>query len=55
VVPTEKADAKKNKPHKPKMLARQRNKRRFPPSWSIDDIGAAFVVKDSAGQRLACL
>ena len=24
-VPTEKADAKKSKPHKPKMLARQRN------------------------------
>jgi hypothetical protein len=26
VVPTEKADAKKNEPHKPKMFARQRNK-----------------------------
>ena len=25
VVPTKKADAKKSKPHKPKMLARQRN------------------------------
>ena len=28
-------------------------KRRFPPPWSIEDLGAAFVVKDSAGQQLA--
>ena len=27
--------------------------RRFPPPWSIEDIGAAFVVRDSAGQQLA--
>jgi len=27
--------------------------RRFPPPWSIEDIEAAFVVKDSAGQKLA--
>jgi hypothetical protein len=27
--------------------------RRFPPPWTIEDIGAAFVVKDSAGQQLA--
>jgi len=27
--------------------------RRFPPPWSIEDIGAAFVVKDGAGQKLA--
>jgi hypothetical protein len=27
--------------------------RRFPPPWSIEDIGAAFVVKDSNGQQLA--
>ena len=27
--------------------------RRFPPPWSIEDIGAAFVVKDSCGQKLA--
>jgi hypothetical protein len=27
--------------------------RRFPPPWSIEDIGAAFVVKDSSGQKLA--
>jgi hypothetical protein len=27
--------------------------RRFPPLWSVEDIDAAFVVKDSAGQQLA--
>jgi hypothetical protein len=27
--------------------------RRFPPLWSVEDIGAAFVVTDSAGQKLA--
>jgi hypothetical protein len=26
--------------------------RRFPPPWSIEDIGAAYVVKDSSGQKL---
>ena len=26
--------------------------RRFPPPWSVEDIGAAFVVKDSNGQKL---
>ena len=26
--------------------------RRFPPPWSVEDIGAAFVVKDGAGQKL---
>jgi hypothetical protein len=26
--------------------------RRFPPPWSVEEIGAAFVVKDSAGQKL---
>jgi endo-1,4-beta-D-glucanase Y len=26
--------------------------RRFPPPWSIEDTGAAFVVKDSSGQKL---
>jgi len=25
---------------------------RFPPRWSIEDIRGAFVVKDSAGERL---
>jgi hypothetical protein len=27
--------------------------RRFPPPWSVEDIGAAFVVKDSSGRQLA--
>jgi hypothetical protein len=27
--------------------------RRFPPPWTVEDIGAAFVVKDSTGQKLA--
>ena len=27
--------------------------RRFPPPWAVEDIDAAFVVKDSAGQKLA--
>jgi hypothetical protein len=27
--------------------------RRFPPPWSVEDIGAAFVVKDSTGPQLA--
>ena len=27
--------------------------RRSPPPWIVEDIGAAFVVKDSAGQQLA--
>jgi hypothetical protein len=27
--------------------------RRFPPPWSVEDIGAAFVVKDANGQQLA--
>jgi hypothetical protein len=26
--------------------------RRFPPPWSIEDTGAAFVVKDKSGQKL---
>ena len=26
--------------------------RRFPPPWSIEDNGACFIVKDSAGQAL---
>ncbi len=29
--------------------------RRFPPLWSVKDIGAAFVAKDSGGQKLACV
>jgi hypothetical protein len=27
--------------------------RRFPPPWSIEDLGAAFVVKDNARHKLA--
>src|SRR6516225_6737275 len=27
--------------------------RRFPPPWSIEDIDAAFVVKDGSGQKVA--
>jgi hypothetical protein len=27
--------------------------RRFPPPWSVEDVDAAFVVKDSAKQKLA--
>jgi hypothetical protein len=27
--------------------------RRFPPPWSVEDISAAFVVKDGSGQQLA--
>ena len=26
--------------------------RRFPPPWSVEDIGAAYVVKDGSGQKL---
>ncbi len=27
--------------------------RRFPPPWSVEDIGAAFVVRDANGQALS--
>ena len=27
--------------------------RRFPTPWSIEDIGAAYVVRDHGGQKLA--
>jgi hypothetical protein len=27
--------------------------RRLPPHWTVEDIGAAFVVKDSVDQQLA--
>ena len=26
--------------------------RRFPPPWSVEDIAAAFVVKDGSGQKV---
>jgi hypothetical protein len=28
------------------------NKRRFPPPWTVEDLDAAFVVKDANGQKL---
>jgi hypothetical protein len=27
--------------------------RRFPPPWSVEELDACFVAKDSAGQKLA--
>jgi hypothetical protein len=27
--------------------------RRFPPPWSVEELQACFVAKDSAGQKLA--
>ncbi len=27
--------------------------RRFPPPWSVEDIEAAFIVRDGTGQKLA--
>jgi hypothetical protein len=27
--------------------------RRFPPPWTVEELEACFVVKDSAGQKLA--
>jgi hypothetical protein len=27
--------------------------RRFPPPWSVEELDACFVVKDSRGQKLA--
>jgi hypothetical protein len=27
--------------------------RRFPPSWSVEELDTCFVVMDSAGQKLA--
>jgi hypothetical protein len=29
------------------------NARLFPPPWSIEELEACFIVKDSAGQKLA--
>jgi len=28
-------------------------RRRFPPPWSVEETDACFIVKDSAGQKLA--
>ena len=27
--------------------------RRFPPPWSVEELDACFIVKDSAGHKLA--
>jgi hypothetical protein len=27
--------------------------RRFPPPWSVEELDACFVVKDSAGRKLS--
>jgi len=27
--------------------------RRFPPPWTVEDLGSCFVVKDSNGQKLS--
>jgi hypothetical protein len=35
--------------------AQMLDRRRFPPPWSIEDIGACFLVKDSTGQKLAAV
>jgi hypothetical protein len=39
--------------HKSEIAAPAAEWRRFPPPWSIDELEACFVVKDSAGQKLA--
>jgi hypothetical protein len=29
--------------------------RRFPPPWTVEDIGACFLVRDSNGQKFAAV
>ena len=41
------------KPLRPAKISTATKGRRFPPPWSIEDLGAAFVVKDSARHKLA--
>jgi hypothetical protein len=41
------------KPPRPLKVATAMKGMRFPPPWSIEDLGAAFVVKDSARHKLA--
>jgi hypothetical protein len=31
------------------------SERRFPPPWSVEELEACFIVKASAGQKLACV
>jgi hypothetical protein len=32
-----------------------KSERLFPPPWTGEELDACFVVKDSAGQKLACV
>ena len=41
------------RPPRPLKIPTAMKGRRFPPPWSIEDLGAAFVVKDSARHKLA--
>ena len=41
------------KPPRSLKIATAMKGRRFPPPWSVEDLGAAFVVKDSARHKLA--
>jgi len=34
------------------LIGRSRHELLRPPPWSVEDIGAAFVVKDSTSQQL---
>lgn len=47
------AKARKERATTKIVICRCRLSRRFPPLWSVEDIGAAFVVIDSGGQKLA--
>jgi hypothetical protein len=37
------------------MLSGSMTARRFPAPWSVEDISACFIVKDSTGQKLAAV
>jgi hypothetical protein len=45
--------ARSNLSRKPPHSLKIATAMRFPPPWSIEDLGAAFVVKDSARHKLA--
>lgn len=36
-----------------KKFPRLNSQRRFPPPWTVEDLGSCFVVKGSGGQKLA--
>jgi hypothetical protein len=40
-------------PHQPRRLRTNNNGPPLPAPWSVEDIGAAFVVKDGSGQKVA--